>query len=333
MLRTLPLAPQLSWQEQLADLVTDPLQLLQMLDLDAEAVGYSEQALQSFPLRVTRAYAARMQKGNAGDPLLLQVLPHHQETLAWSGFSDDPVGESRANPVKGLLHKYHGRVLLIATQSCAINCRYCFRRHFPYADNRAGRKQWQDALQYIEADNTIEEVILSGGDPMATSNTYLSWLVESVAAISHVKRIRFHTRLPLVLPDRIDRPLQQLLESLSQQVIIVIHANHPREFDDSVDQACRRLRESGAQLLNQSVLLQGINDTTEVLAELSERLLAAGVLPYYLHLLDKVSGAGHFATSLEHARTLIAELQARLPGYLVPRLVCEEPDKPGKVPL
>jgi EF-P beta-lysylation protein EpmB len=333
MLRTLPLAPQLSWQEQLADLITDPLELLQLLNLDSEIIGYSAQALRSFPLRVTRAYAARMQPGNPEDPLLRQVLPHNLETLPYPGFTEDPIGESQANPVKGLLHKYQGRVLLIATQTCAINCRYCFRRHFPYADNRPSRKQWQDALQYIAADASIKEVILSGGDPLATSNTYLAWLVEAIAEIPHVQRIRLHSRLPLVLPDRIDRPLQQLLGSLKQQVVFVIHANHAQEFDASVDAACQRLRETGMQLLNQSVLLRGVNDSVDTLAALSERLLAAGVLPYYLHFLDKVSGAGHFAVSLDTARALVAGLQASLPGYLVPRLVCEEPDRPGKVPL
>lgn len=333
MLHTLPLSLQSTWQEQLADLVTDPLELLRLLNLDPAAVGYSEQALRSFPLRVTRAYLGRMRSGDPADPLLRQVLPHHLETLPYPGFTDDPVGESQANPVRGLLHKYHGRVLLIATQTCAINCRYCFRRHFPYADNRPSRAQWQECLQYIAADPTITEVILSGGDPLAASNAYLAWLVQAITDIPHVQRLRLHTRLPLVLPDRIDHALQQLLGSLRQQVVVVIHANHAQEFDANVDAACQRLRASGAQLLNQSVLLRGINDSVNTLADLSERLLAAGVLPYYLHYLDKVSGAGHFAVGLEEARALVTGLQARLPGYLVPRLVCEEPDRPGKVPL
>ena len=338
MLRTipthsLPTAAPLSWQEQLADLITDPLALLALLQLDPVTAGYDPAALADFPLRVTRSYAARMQVGNARDPLLLQVLPHTAEMVVQPGYSDDPLQEAEANPVPGLLHKYHGRVLLVTTQSCAIHCRYCFRRHFPYADNRPSRKEWQTSIDYIANDASIEEVILSGGDPLAISNTHLQFLLEQLGRIPHLRRVRMHTRLPIVLPDRIDATLLGLLSALPQQVIVVIHANHAQEFDASVDAACGQLRNIGAHLLNQSVLLRSINDDTETLITLSERLFAAGVLPYYLHMVDKVNGAAHFDVADDTAHALIKAMQARLPGYLVPKLVRELPQEPNKTLL
>jgi EF-P beta-lysylation protein EpmB len=274
-----------------------------------------------------------MQRGDPHDPLLLQVLPQAAELLATPGFSRDPLGEADANRHSGLLHKYEGRVLLIATQSCAIHCRYCFRRHFPYSDNRPGRAQWQETFDYIAADATITEVILSGGDPLAVSNTYLQWLLDNLLQIPHLERLRIHTRLPIMLPARIDNPLLQMLGKRRQQIVMVVHANHANEFDAEVDAACARLRAEGVHLLNQTVLLRGINDSVEVLAALSERLLAAGVLPYYVHMPDKVEGTAHFYMSEADALPLLQALHARLPGYLVPRLVREEAGKPGKTLL
>lgn len=321
------------WQEQLADLVTDPQELLAVLGLDAAQLDLVPAALQGFPLRVPRPYLARMEYGNPRDPLLLQVLPVGAELLEVPGYVPDPLQEQAANTVPGLLHKYAGRVLLITTQSCAIHCRYCFRRHFPYADNRPGREQWQQALDYIAADASITEVILSGGDPLATSNTYLGWLLQALGDIPHLQRLRLHTRLPLMLPDRVDRPLLDLLAAWHGQVVVVLHANHAREFDYAVDAACQRLRGSGAHLLNQSVLLKGINDSVEALRELSERLFVAGVLPYYLHQLDKVAGAAHFSVPDAAALQLVAQLREYLPGYLVPQLVRETAGDKAKLPL
>jgi EF-P beta-lysylation protein EpmB len=339
MLRKIPLTPasatdtSATWQEQLADVLTGLPELLQILQLDATQLSVSEEALRDFPLRVPRPFLARMQAGDPRDPLLLQVLPQTAELLVTPGYTRDPLGENAVNNPSGLLHKYQGRVLLIATQSCAIHCRYCFRRHFPYADNRPGRAQWQDAFRYIADDASITEVILSGGDPLASSNTYLQWLVDNLLAIPHVERLRIHTRLPIMLPTRVDGPLLQMLGKRRQQVVMVLHANHANEFDSDVDEACKRLRAEGIHLLNQSVLLKGINDSVETLRTLSERLFAAGVLPYYLHMPDKVQGSAHFDVSDAEAFSLMQALHARLPGYLVPRLVREESGKPGKVLL
>lgn len=339
MLRTIPLSPlsvpatATTWQEQLADLVTDLPELLATLQLDGAQLGVSEDALRDFPLRVPRPYLARMKVGDPNDPLLLQVLPQASELLATPGYTRDPLDEAPANKHSGLLHKYDGRVLLIATQSCAIHCRYCFRRHFPYAENRPGRAQWQETFDYIAADASISEVILSGGDPLAMSNTYLQWLVDNLLAIPHVQRLRIHTRLPLMLPARVDGPLLQMLGKRRQQVVMVLHANHAQEFDAEVDAACARLRAEGIHLLNQSVLLKGVNASVDALAALSERLLATGVLPYYVHMPDKVQGTAHFDVTDAEAHALMQALHARLPGYLVPRLVREESGKPGKTLL
>ena len=333
MLRTIPLLTTPSWQEQLADLVTDPAELLASLQLTMDDVGLSVEAMRSFPLRVPRPYLARIKQGDPRDPLLLQVLPAAVEMQVHSGYSNDPLGELSVNETPGLLHKYAGRVLLIATSSCAIHCRYCFRRHFPYSENRPGREQWQESFDYIAAHPDIQEVILSGGDPLATSNAYLAWLVEKLLAIPHVRRLRLHTRVPIMIPQRVDIPLVRLLGDREQQVIVVLHANHAQEFDADVDGACQRLRAAGIHLLNQSVLLAGINDSLDALRNLSERMFAAGILPYYLHMLDLVNGAAHFAVPLATAKELIAGMQATLPGYLVPRLVREEAGMTSKMPL
>jgi EF-P beta-lysylation protein EpmB len=331
--QTLPLHALPSWQDQLADLISDPLELLQLLQLNPAQVGYSEAALQSFPLRVPRVYAARMERGNPRDPLLLQVLPVLAELVETPGYSVDPLEEATATVAPGILHKYHGRVLLIATQACAIHCRYCFRRHFPYGENRQSRREWEESLRYIEHDASIEEVILSGGDPLALSAAHLDWLFERLGRLPQLRRLRLHTRLPLVLPDRVDARLIEQLRNLPQDVVMVLHANHAQEFDREVDAACSRLRAAGLTLLNQSVLLAGINDAPDTLEALSRRLFAAGVLPYYLHLPDPVQSTGHFEVNAARAKHLLSSLHGRLPGYLVPRLVREEAGKPGKTLL
>jgi EF-P beta-lysylation protein EpmB len=313
--------------------VRDPGELLAMLGLEALAGRVSGGAAAQFPLRVPRGFVARMRHGDAHDPLLRQVLPLDEEMRLAPGFSLDAVGDSAARAGAGVLQKYRGRALLVATGSCAVNCRYCFRRHFPYAEETAAREGWREAVQAIRADTSVDEVILSGGDPFSLATSKLAELTEALAGIGHLKRLRIHTRLPVVLPERVDAPLRQWLADLPWPVAVVIHANHANEFDASVDCALAGLRDAGGRLLNQAVLLRGVNDSVEALADLGERSFAAGVLPYYLHQLDRVAGAAHFEVPDQEAKALHATLAARTSGYLVPRLVREVAGDPGKRPL
>lgn len=321
------------WQQAWRDAVTDAHELLALLDLGHLAGELLPAADTGFALRVPRAFVARMRRGDAADPLLLQVLPRAAELGAAPGYSLDAVGDLSARVGPGILHKYSGRALLIATGSCAVNCRYCFRRHFPYAQQAAAAGHWRDAVAHVGADDSIEEVILSGGDPLSLATSKLAELTDALAGVPHLKRLRIHTRLPVVLPERVDAELGAWLRGLPWPVAVVLHANHANEIDDAVAQACARLRASGAALLNQSVLLRGVNDDVDALSELSQRLFASGVLPYYLHQLDRVAGAAHFAVDDERARALVECLRGRLSGYLVPRLVREIPGEPGKTPL
>jgi EF-P beta-lysylation protein EpmB len=329
------LPPDNSWQRQLRDAIDSPEELLQRLSLAPEQLlDHAAEAARHFPVKVPAAFLQRMQPGNPEDPLLLQVMSTAEELQDAPGYTRDPVCETgEANPSSGIIHKYRGRVLLIASSACAIHCRYCFRRHFPYDHNRNSRQEWQQALRFIASDREITEVILSGGDPLTITDSHLSELVDLVAAIPRVKRLRIHTRLPVVIPDRVTEGLLNALDRKRLQVIVVIHANHPNEIDAAVASAMQRMRERGITLLNQSVLLAGVNDNVDALATLSERLFEAGVLPYYLHLLDKVQGAAHFDTDEARAGNLIAQLCARLPGYLVPRLVREVAGAESKVPV
>lgn len=319
-----------SWQEQLSDLIREPGELCRLLELEPGDLQTLAAAQESFELRVPRSFVARMRKGDPHDPLLLQVLPQAQEMLEQAGFNADPLAECGAQPANGILHKYHGRLLLLVASACAINCRYCFRRHFPYEQHRQSRSEWQAALDVIAADSSIGEVIFSGGDPLMAPDRQLAWFADQIARIPHVRTLRVHSRLPIVLPDRIDEHCLAWLRQERLRVIMVLHSNHPNEIDESVIAACARLRAAGVTLLNQAVLLRGINDQVELLAQLSERLFDAGVLPYYLHLLDKVAGAQHFDLPESEARRLHASLRARLPGYLVPRLAREVPGESGK---
>lgn len=322
--RITPAAPQANgdWRQLWRAAVTDAGELLRLLDL-AHLEPRLPAGHAGFALRVPRGFVTRMRRGDAGDPLLLQVLPQLAELDSAPGYTVDAVGDMAARSAQGVLHKYQGRALLIASGSCAINCRYCFRRHFPYGDERAAAGQWRHALAHVRQDPSISELILSGGDPLSLTTAKLEELTQGLADIPSVTRLRIHTRLPVVLPERVDDALLQWLAGLPLQRVMVLHANHAREFDASVDQACARLRDAGVTLLNQSVLLRGVNDDASVLAELSERLFAAGVLPYYLHQLDRVAGTAHFEVDDSKARALAGELTARLPGYLVPRLVRE----------
>ncbi|MEO6967372.1 MAG: EF-P beta-lysylation protein EpmB [Rhodanobacteraceae bacterium] len=320
------------WRQSLREAIGDPRELLRLLGLEHLADGLPVTDA-GFTTRVPRGFAARMRRGDPRDPLLLQVLPQLAELDEHPGFTTDAVGDLAARAAHGLLHKYAGRALLIAAGSCAINCRYCFRRHFPYAQGIAAADGWREALAYLREDASVNELILSGGDPLVLATRKLAELTDSLRAIPHVVRLRLHTRLPVVLPERIDGELCAWLSELPLQCVIVLHANHPNELDNPVGDACARLRDAGATLLNQSVLLRGINDDAGVLAALSERLFEIGVLPYYLHQMDRVRGAAHFEVDDAHARVLCDELQARLPGYLVPRLVREIAGEASKTPV
>ncbi len=328
--QTIPTWQTANWQEQLQMLIRDPKELCQLLELDPALVFSAQQASQSFALRVPRSFVERMEKGNPNDPLLRQVLPVAAELQATPGYTADPLEEQQANPVPGLIHKYQGRVLMILAGSCAINCRYCFRRHFPYENNKPNRQDWQRALDYVRADSSINEIIFSGGDPLTLADKHLQWFSEQMLGIEHLKRLRIHTRLPVVLPDRIDSEFTRWLSELPLQKIMVIHCNHPNEINDQVIEAMRSLSKAGVTLLNQTVLLKGINDCADTLVALSEALFQAGVLPYYLHLLDKVEGAAQFDCDQPLAQQLMIDISARLPGFLVPKLVREVAGAPAK---
>ncbi|HET7673981.1 MAG TPA: EF-P beta-lysylation protein EpmB [Gammaproteobacteria bacterium] len=324
--------PRPRWQHELQQAITDPAELLALLELDAAALP-PLRATTDFPLRVPRGFVARMRKRDPADPLLRQVLPLAVEDAPAPGFVADPVGDLASAAGPGLLHKYHGRVLLVATGACAVHCRYCFRRHFPYADENPRPEEWRDALDYIRADASIAEVILSGGDPLSLSDRRLAALAHVIASIPHVRRLRIHTRQPVVLPERIDAAFLGWFAPLRLEKVVVVHANHANEINAQVAEAFAALKDAGAALFNQSVLLAGVNDSVAALADLSEALFAAGAIPYYLHLLDRVAGAAHFEVPETHALTLHAKLRARLAGYLVPRLVREEPGKDSKTPV
>jgi EF-P beta-lysylation protein EpmB len=324
---------QRTWQQELADVVRDPAELFQLLQLPENLIDQSIAAGRQFALRVPRPYLQRIELGNLNDPLLKQVLPLGEELMAAPGYSQDPLGEEEVNPVPGLIHKYHGRVLLIVSPACAINCRYCFRRHFAYQDNKPSRQQWQSALDYIANDSSISEVIYSGGDPLAASDKQLLWLTEKIAAIAHVQRLRVHSRLPIVIPQRITDECLHWLTATRLQPIVVIHCNHPNELDHEVVKSIKKLHLAGVTMLNQSVLLKDVNDDVDTLKNLSITLFKANVLPYYLHVLDKVQGACHFDVTEDKAQRLLGQLLTELPGYLIPTLAKEVSGSLSKTPL
>jgi EF-P beta-lysylation protein EpmB len=320
------------WQQLLSQGIRSSDELLALLEIDPNELEFMPVA-GDFPLRVPRGFVKRMARGDSHDPLLLQVLPTAAEAAQSPGYHYDPLGEQRAMPVPGLLHKYRGRALLTVTGACAIHCRYCFRRHFPYGDANPAFGNMQESLSYLKQHTDIHEIILSGGDPLMLSDARLQSMTEQLAGIPQLQTLRVHTRLPIVLPERVDQGLLEWLGRQSLQIVIVVHCNHPNEIDMSVKTALQRLRNAGVTLLNQSVLLHGINDDAATLTRLSEYLFAAGVLPYYLHLLDKVQGAAHFAVDPKTAKEIHKKMSAALPGYLVPRLVRDIPGQPGKTPL
>lgn len=329
MINHLPL--QKNWQTQLSEAVTSVDELLSLLALERQSLPIN--LPDKFGLRVPRDFVNKMRKGDANDPLLRQVLPTIDETKTPTGYVLDPLAESHYNPIKGLLHKYESRVLLTVTGACAIHCRYCFRQHFDYGANLPSSQEKQAVVDYIQSCPTVTEVILSGGDPLNLNNRRLFDWLDCLEAIETISTIRLHTRMPIVLPARIDEALLERLAESRCQIVMVIHCNHANEIDANTQQYLLALKQAGITLLNQTVLLAGINDDVDSQVALSESLFAAGVLPYYLHVLDKVVGAAHFDCSESRAVELYWQLLAKLPGYLVPKLVREMPDQPFKTPI
>lgn len=317
-----------SWQKILAQGFSSATELLRFLELPPELADPNAES--HFATRVPLGFAKRMQKGMPDDPLLMQVLAVRQELDSTPGFSEDAVGDLAANPLKGLIHKYHGRVLVTLTGACAVNCRFCFRRHFPYQENNPGRLGLKEIADYIAADPTIHEVILSGGDPLLASNQVIREFIGYLEQIPQVHTLRIHTRIPIVLPERIDAELVSILAKTPLKKVMVLHCNHVQELDDSVKHVCDSLRGIGCHILNQTVLLAGINDQVDSLTLLNQTLFSYGIMPYYLHVLDKVSGTAHYDMPLAHAKELHRQIQSLLPGYLVPRLVREDAGKPHK---
>ena len=321
------------WLTQLADVITDPDELLQILELtDYPNLLQGSEARRLFALRVPRAFAALMKKGHPDDPLLRQVLTAKQEFFIAPGYSTDPL-EEQHSAVPGLLHKYRNRALLLVKGGCAVNCRYCFRRHFPYADNQGNKRNWQAAIAYISEHHELDEIIFSGGDPLMAKDHELDWLISELEAIPHIKRLRIHSRLPVVIPARITDVLVSRLAQSSLQVLLVNHINHAQEISHDFCTAMTKLRKAGITLLNQSVLLRGVNDNAHTLANLSRSLFDAGVLPYYLHVLDRVQGAAHFMVEDEEARAIMRELLTLVSGYMVPKLTREIGGEPSKTLL
>jgi EF-P beta-lysylation protein EpmB len=324
----IPLSPRAGqsedWSRDLAEAVSDVRDLLARLDLREGDVDLDPR----FPVRVPLPFLARMRVGDPNDPLLRQVLPLRAENVDAPGYLADPLQEVQASRGPGLIQKYHGRALLVATSTCAVHCRYCFRREFPYGEHR--QNVTFPALAAVEADPTISELILSGGDPLMLKDAVLRRLVARIDAISHVQRLRIHTRLPVVVPNRVTSGLIEVLRETRLRTVVVVHVNHPNEIAGDLAGALARLTASGCTLLNQGVLLAGVNDDEDVLVELSERLFAHGVLPYYLHLPDAVRGTHHFHVPASRAIALIDAIAQRLPGYLVPRLAREVPGLPYK---
>lgn len=321
------------WQRELAHCYTDPVALGQTLQLDAEWVEHHAKARQLFAMRVPRPFVALMEPGNPHDPLLQQVLPHQAEFTETPGFSADPLIEKDVMGPTGLLHKYKSRVLIVLRGGCAVNCRYCFRRHFPYQEHKVGQAELAHIETYIREHSELNEVILSGGDPMMAKDYHLADLFQRFAAIDHIKRVRIHSRFPVVLPQRLTPEFTHVMTQTRLQTVLVLHINHPQEIGAELRSRVALLKQQGVLVLNQSVLLKGINDTVPVLAQLSEDLFDAGILPYYIHQLDRVQGAAHFEVSEGQARLLMQGLLAELPGFLVPKWVREEGGKPSKTPL
>lgn len=332
-LRYQTIEPSIGWKKEMANMLRDPDELCALLGITGSDKEKLKAACGLFPLRIPRPYLSRINVNDLNDPLLLQALPQAAELVVSEGYVDDPLEEAKFTPVPGLLHKYHGRVLIVLNGSCAIHCRYCFRRHFPYQEHQIGSEDWQQILDYIAADDSIQEVIFSGGDPLSCTDKVLARRCEDLAAISHVNTLRLHTRLPIMIPQRIDEHCLAWMQNTRLKVVMVIHANHAQELDESVADALKKLSDIGVLLLNQSVLLKGVNDSVNALEALSRRLLSCGVMPYYLHVFDPVQGAAHFDRGDDESKVLLEELKTRVAGYLVPKLVRELPEETSKTSL
>lgn len=330
---TAPSLAAATWHRELADAIRQPDELIDRLELPESFREPARRAAQLFPFRATESYLNRIRRGDPHDPLLRQILPLDDEFHNAPGYEVDAVGDHAAQLAPGLLQKYTGRALLITTGACAIHCRYCFRRHFPYGESPRTLDDWQPALAAIREDTTLKEILLSGGDPLMLTDHRLAELIQLLAEIPHVQRIRIHSRLPIVLPNRMTNRVLQILTETRLAPVMVVHANHPRELADDVQIALRRIVQAGIPTLNQAVLLRGVNDNAVVMVELCEHLVNLGVMPYYLHQLDRVQGAAHFEVSESTGQTILAELRRRLPGYAVPRYVREVAGKDHKVPL
>lgn len=323
----------LSWQDALKSLITDPQTLLEHLELSLDWLPEAHEAAKSFPLRVTQHFVDQIQKGDIDDPLLKQILPLGQELKHYDGYHDDPLNEQNFTPKKGLLHKYKNRVLVIATSSCAINCRYCFRRTFDYTANRLSKDDWHEIFTYIASTPEIDEVIFSGGDPLLHSDKHFEWLFTELAKIDNLERIRIHSRLPIVLPQRLTPKLLASFAGTRLHPVLVVHSNHANEISDEVSEALISAVNEGITVLNQSVLLKGVNDSAEAQIQLAKTLFNARVLPYYLHMLDRVNGVGHFEVDKNKAVDIYRQMQNLLPGYLVPKLVREEAGEASKTTI
>ncbi|AZB92307.1 EF-P beta-lysylation protein EpmB [Acinetobacter pittii] len=323
-----------NWQSQLSDLITDPSELLSLLELSSEQLlSGAILASEKFKLRVPRAFVGKMNAKNPLDPLLLQVLPHHLELEEHPEFVTDPLGEEAANQLPGVLHKYKSRFLLTLTGACAVHCRYCFRRHFPYQENLPKNEDWLNIKNYIEANPNINEIILSGGDPLTLSNRKLALWLERLSSLKQIEILRIHSRVPIVIPNRIDEQLISLLKNSRLRIVLVVHSNHASELDDFTCSKLLQLSDHHITVLNQAVLLKGVNDSAQTLIDLSYRLFEARVMPYYLHVLDKVKGAQHFDLESSKIDDIYRDVLANLPGYLVPKLVREIAGEKNKTPL
>ncbi|MBJ8435929.1 EF-P beta-lysylation protein EpmB [Acinetobacter lactucae] len=323
-----------NWQSQLSDLITDPSELLSLLELSSEQLlSGAILASEKFKLRVPRAFVGKMNARNPLDPLLLQVLPHHLELEEHPEFVTDPLGEEAANQLPGVLHKYKSRFLLTLTGACAVHCRYCFRRHFPYQENLPKNEDWLNIKNYIEANPNINEIILSGGDPLTLSNRKLALWLERLSSLKQIQILRIHSRVPIVIPNRIDEELISLLKNSRLRIVLVVHSNHASELDDFTCSKLLQLSDHHITVLNQAVLLKGVNDSAQTLVDLSYRLFEARVMPYYLHVLDKVKGAQHFDLESSEIDEIYRDVLANLPGYLVPKLVREIAGEKNKTPL
>ena len=323
------------WLQQLADVITEPAELLEYLALsDSPEWQKGHDARRLFALRVPYAFARRMKKGDPNDPLLLQVMTSANEFIATPGYSTDPLEEQDdAIAVPGLLQKYINRALLLVKGGCAVNCRYCFRRHFPYQDNQGNKANWRHALDYIRQQPELDEIIFSGGDPLMAKDHELAWLLDEIETIPHIKRLRIHSRLPVVIPARITEALTQRFSQSRLQILLVTHVNHANEIDSEFCDAMTRLKRANVTLLNQGVLLRGVNDNADTLANLSNALFDAGIMPYYLHVLDRVQGAAHFMVPDDEARLIMRELMTKVSGYMVPKLTREIGGEPSKTTI